>query len=493
MRLLWNELTPKDRYLVRMHRPIGFAELGFVTQLYLPIIGVESYTLYQLLVHEVNEQSGASAEHTHRSLMLMTSLPLGKLIAARERLEALGLLEVRRRENHQRDYFYEYTLKPPCTPGQFFQDYVLSLMLLNKIENFRFQQLRRHYADQLGTALEQEYTTVEDLTKGFHEVFHSLKPSEIEVEQGSERDLFLTQMETQFPPAPMQSHAEGKPNHQLSIVALRVNLPSNANSAAVLANDNIEIFYKLLHFYQLDSWALGHELSDWNLYRQDGTLDLEALRKRLLQKYTEDKLPREVSVAAASFDEELGQGKLPEPGGAMYTRICRQLSPLSLLERVVGGRVSKPFLERAESLIFSDSMPAEVVNVLLLHTLQSKNMELPRTYIETIRDSWKAKQVSTVDEAVRIIMERAESRSQAMEKAKKPKREGEQAVTRRSGRSVLQDKLPASVQRQLEREQEQEKTGKGSDKDTGEKGKTVMDDPELKALLDSLRKRQRGV
>ncbi|MCK9909266.1 DnaD domain protein, partial [Microbacteriaceae bacterium K1510] len=159
---------------------------------------------------------------------------------------------------------------------------------------------------------------------------------------------------------------------------------------------------------------------------------------------------------------------------------------------VVGGRISKPFLERAESLVFADGMPAEVVNVLLLHTLQSKNMELPRTYIETIRDSWKAKQISTVDEAIRIIIDRAETRNQAIEKAKKPKREGETPVTRKGGRSVLQDKLPASVQRQMEREQEQEKTGKTADNDTKAKSWTVDDDPELKAMLDSLRKRQRG-
>jgi replication initiation and membrane attachment protein len=480
---------PKDRYLVRTARPLSFAEMGFVTQLYLPIMGVEAYTLYQLLVHEVAEQSGAAAEHTHRGLMLMTSLSLDRLLAARERLEALGLLEVRKRENQQRDYFYEYLVKPPLTPAQFFQDYVLSLMLLNKIENHRFKQLRRQYADQLGAALDKEYPVTENLTKGFYQVFDSLKPSEIEVQQGSEREIFLTQMESDYPPAPMRADYEAKPNHQLSIASLRVNLPSNANAAEVLSSDNIEFFYKLQHFYQIDSWSLGYELSDWTLYKPDGTLDHDALRKRLLQKYTEDKLNREIA-AAASPDEELAQGKLPEPGGVVYARICRQLSPLSLLERVVGGRISKAFLERAEGLLFSDGLPAEVVNVLLLHTLQSKNMELPRSYIETIRDSWKAKQITTVDEAVRLILERADARNQAAEKAKKPKKEGETAV-RKNGRAVLQDKLPASVQRQLEREQGQ--SGKTAEKDAEGKSKTVMDDPELKALLDSLRKRQRGV
>ncbi|MDN8793426.1 DnaD domain protein, partial [Staphylococcus aureus] len=76
---------------------------------------------------------------------------------------------------------------------------------------------------------------------------------------------------------------------------------------------------------------------------------------------------------------------------------------LALLEKVVGGRVSKVYLERAETLVFADGMSPEVVNALLLHTLASMQMELPKAYMETIRDSWKAKRIATVDEAVKQI------------------------------------------------------------------------------------------
>jgi replication initiation and membrane attachment protein len=478
-RLVWNELLPKDRYVVRMVRPISFAEMGFVAQLYLPVVGVESFALYQLLVHEVQETSGAAAESTHRGLMLMTSLPLDRLLAARERLEAMGLLEVRRRENQQRDYYYEYLLKPPLTPGEFFADYVLSLMLLNKIENVRYQQLRRKYADQLAAGLESEYSRVENLTKDFHEVFHSLKPSELEVPKGSERERFLAEMEESFPAAAMQAGYEASSSQRLNFSSLRINLPSNANPNLVLNGEGIEFLYKLLHFYQMDSWGLGQELSDWTLYKPDGSLDRDVLRKRLVQKYLDHKLFRETSLPE-EFADALGPGKLPEPGGGLYARICRQLSPLSLLEQVVGGRVSKAFLDRAESLLFADGLPAEVVNVLLLHTLHSSQMELPKAYLETIRDSWKAKRISTVDEAMRQIMERADARNQAAEKAKRAKKETDGAV-RRGGRSILQDKLPASVQRQLEKEKQQ---AEEKQKET----RLIQDDPELKALLDALRR-----
>lgn len=490
-RLVWNELMPKDRCVVRMMRPLSFAELGYVTQLYLPIIGSDSFSLYQLLVHEVQEVSGAAAESTHRNLMLMSGLTLDRLLLARERLEALGLVTVRRRENLQRDYFYEYMVKPPLTPNEFFADYVLSLMLLNKIENIRYQQLRQKYADHLGAALDQEYTITEDVTKDFHEVFQSLKASELEVHRGSEREQFLSEMEKSYPPAPMQAGFEPAVDHPLSLSSLRHYLPDNAKSDKVFSKEGVEVLYRLQHFYQLDSWGLGQELRDWTLYKPDGSLDSEVLRKRLIQRYTDDKLVR-IAPSAVPGEEEWGPGQLPQPGSEMFVRVCRQLSPLTLLEKVVGGRVSKVFLERAESLLFNDGMTVEVVNALLLHTLSSMQMELPKAYMETIRDSWKAKRISTVDEAVRQILERADQKAQHAEKTRQTKT-GKDTPVRRNGRAVLQDKLPASVEWQLSQEQQREQSDQETPQAKPERVKTIEDDPELKKMLESLRKRQRGV
>jgi len=479
-RLVWNEMTPKDRYLVRMIRPLSFAEMGFVAQLYLPIMGVESFALYQLLAHEVQPVSGGAAENTHRSLMLITSMSLDRLLSARERLEALGLLEVRRRENAQRDYFYEYMVKPPLSPNEFFADYVLSLMLLNKIENIRYQQLRQQYADPLANQLTKEYTAVENMTKDFHEVFQSLKPSELEVEKGSEREQFLMQMESDYPAAEMKSWYEPEVQHPLSVSSLRLYLPDNADADKVLVGDSMEFLYRLCHFYQLDSWGLGQELRDWTLYKPDRSLDKEVLRKRLVQRYTDDKLYRTEPITLPG-GESFGPGNLPPAGSEAFVRACRLLSPLALLEQVVGGRVSKVFLERAETLVFTDGMQAEVVNALLLHTLASMQMELPKSYMETIRDSWKAKRIATVDEAVKQILERAEQREQVAEKEKQPRKTS--APGRRNNRAVLEDKLPASVEWQMAQEKQATE---------GKKGQSIQDFPELQEMLQNLRSKQKG-
>lgn len=483
MRLVWNELTPNDRYLVRTVRPISFAEMGFATHLYLPLIGIDSYSLYQLLMHEVQEANGASAESTHRGLLLMTSLTMDRLLAARERLEAMGLLEVRRRENRQRDYIFEYTLKPPMSPVQYFAEDIWPVMLLNQVGKTKFEQIKRRYADALAYALEEEYPYEENVTKPFYEVYHTLTASEIDVRPGTETDRFLIQMEERYPSAAMDGSYIAQTPEQFSLSSMRLNLPKELNAAEVFTQENIEFFYKLMRFYHIDSWMLGVELGDWTLF-QHGRLDPQALRKRLMQKY----LNKEQSAPAVQ-DEDLTQGVVPEPNSPAFSRICRRYSPLLLLEQVVGGRINKTFVERAEALVFTDGLTTEVANALLLHTLRSTQMELPKAYVETIRDSWKAQQITTVEIAVKLLLERTEAQSKAVEQTKQPKRESAAGSGSRRTKAIPQDKLPASVQRQLQRELEQEK---GDAPDSDKARKTVRDVPELDALLQSLRNRERG-
>ncbi len=492
MRVVWNELTPNDRYLVRTVRPLSFAEMGYLAHLYLPLIGTASHSLYQLLAHEVDERSGAVAEGTHYGLMRMLSLPLDRLLAARERLEAMSLLDVRRRENREGDSFLEYLVKPPLSPSQFFRDEMWSVMLLNQVGKAKYELIRARYADRLGSSLEREYPYEETLTKRFYEVYHSLSPSEVEVRRGSETEQFLVQMEAKYPPAPLETDYVPSTSPALDLSFIRLHLPTNVDPADVLTTENIEFFYKLIHFYQLSSWLLGQELRDWSLYDAHGCLERETLRKRYREKYADGRLHRDLSLAALP-DDLIAPGKLPAPGSPVFVRVCRRLSPLSLLEAATGGRISRAYLERAESLLFDDGLPAEVVNALLLHALRETDMELPKAYLETVRDNWRAKQIATVDEAVRAILERAEAKQQAAERAK-PAKASAAGASRRSGRPILEDKLPASVQRQLAREQEAAaaKKADAAAPEAKPQEKTVMDDPELRAKLEALRKLQRG-
>ncbi|QOS97418.1 DnaD domain protein [Brevibacterium sp. JNUCC-42] len=498
MRVMWNELAPNDRYLVRFIRPLSMMEMGFVTHLYLPLLGVSSYSLYQLLMHEVDEKSGAASEGTHRSLMMMTSLPLDRLLQARERLEAMDLLKVRRRENREHDFFYEYLVMPPLTPAQFFQEDILPVMLLNQVGKVKYEQIRRTFADQIWSNLAEEYPYEEDVTKRFYEVYHNLSASELEIRPGSETDRFFAHMQEKHPTAFLSNHYEAEPDKQLDLSFLRASLPGHVKASEVVTQETIPFFYQLLSFYQVDSYLLSQELRDWNLFDSKGTLSTDLLRKRLRERYVDNQLTRERRSLADAYMEHLCPGKIPAAGTEIFLRACRELSPLVVLEQAVGGRISRAYLDRAETLVFGDAMPAEVVNALLLYAMRETKMELPKAYVETIRDSWKAKAISTAEEAVKVILERAESKSQAMENQNGQSSAGStkgglspNRNRRSNSRALLQDKLPAAVQRQLDRE-EAEAVETNQKKRVRQAKKTIMDDPELKELYESLRQPKKG-
>ncbi|WP_232698946.1 DnaD domain protein [Brevibacillus daliensis] len=505
MRLMWNELAPNDRYLVRLIRPLSMMEMGFVTHLYLPLIGVASYSLYQLLVHEVDEKSGAVTEGIHRSLMMMTSLPLDRLLEARERLEAMDLLEVRRRENRDHDFFYEYIIKPPLAPAQFFQEDIWPVMLHNQVGKIKYEQIRRTYRDQLWANLESEYPYEENVTKRFYEVFHTLSASEVELRPGSETERFFAEMQRKHPVSPVayKDDSDQEKEQILDLSFLRTSLPSNIKSADIMTPEYVQFFYQLITFYQMDGYGLSRELRDWNLYDGKGKLNKDALRKRLVERYVDNQMPRTASRMEELFKDECGPGNIPAPGSHSFLQVCRQCSPLAMLEMVIGGRISRAYLDRAETLVFTEELPYEVVNALLMYALRETKMELPKAYIETIRDSWKAKGISTVDEAVRVILERAEARSQAQEKSAAASASngkntnsnstGYQQRRGKNGRAILQDKLPASVQRQLDREQAETEAQTGATSSgSNEKRSTIMDDPELRELYESLRNPKKG-
>ncbi|XOS90637.1 DnaD domain protein [Brevibacillus laterosporus] len=349
---------------------------------------------------------------------------------------------------------------PPLTPAQFFQEDILPVMLLNQVGKVKYEQLRRTYADQLWSNLAEEYPYEEDVTKRFYEVYHNLSASELEIRPGSETDRFFAHMQEKHPTASLANHYEAEPDKQLDLSFLRVSLPSHVQASKVVTQETIPFFYQLLSFYQVDSYLLSQELRDWNLFDSKGALSTELLRKRLRERYVDNQLTRERRSLADGYLEHLCPGKIPAPGTEVFLRVCRELSPLIILEQAVGGRISRAYLERAESLVFGDSMPAEVVNALLLYAMRETKMELPKAYVETIRDSWKAKAISTVDEAVRVILERAEAKNQAMENqtAQSPVGSSKGGLSsnrgrRSNSRALLQDKLPAAVQRQLDREE----------------------------------------
>ncbi|GAY75008.1 helicase loader DnaB [Sporolactobacillus inulinus] len=86
----WKEVLPGDHYRVETNGLLHSFDQRVITLLYQPLIGIEAASLYFTLWQEVEFLE----EHlTHHHLMGSMNLSLDRILKARKKLEAVGLLE----------------------------------------------------------------------------------------------------------------------------------------------------------------------------------------------------------------------------------------------------------------------------------------------------------------------------------------------------------------------------------------------------------------
>src|SRR5690625_6894460 len=89
-------------------------------------------SLYQTLLNEAL-MSNKHAQ-THHSLMNYLQLPLPKIYNFRIKLEAIGLLKTFKRTNAE-ETIYTYDVQRPFSPKEFFEETMLSELLLRSEEH----------------------------------------------------------------------------------------------------------------------------------------------------------------------------------------------------------------------------------------------------------------------------------------------------------------------------------------------------------------------
>src|SRR5699024_3473721 len=116
----FQQLLPVDGYIVQCLEPLVEQYEKSLTHLYQPLIGIEAVSLYQTLVHEYAIHTNGEIQ-THHALMNYLHVPLDIIYKARQRLEAIGLLQTfeKKQEGHR---LLTYALISPFSPAAFFQD-----------------------------------------------------------------------------------------------------------------------------------------------------------------------------------------------------------------------------------------------------------------------------------------------------------------------------------------------------------------------------------
>ncbi|WP_018659428.1 DnaD domain protein [Allofustis seminis] len=151
----WHAIHPQDVIELSKISELSAKELKVLVEFYLPIVGVNSFSLYQNLW--IKEQT--------RVFELLNDLNFGLQVfsQAKSRLEAVGLLRIFKSDSNEKEFIYQ--LEPPLSATQFLQDDLMRALLIDRIGAQAVDRLVQKYQNP---SFPHYFT---EITQSFYDVF----------------------------------------------------------------------------------------------------------------------------------------------------------------------------------------------------------------------------------------------------------------------------------------------------------------------------------
>lgn len=364
-------LLPKDGYLLRLKASPTIDYSQSLTHLYQPLIGLEATSLYQTLLNDY--LTNKPTIQTHHALMNYLNMALPDIYELRLKLEAIGLIRTYKEEKAGQTT-YTYELQPPFSPEAFFEETMLSELLLHHIGKSRFEGLRDRF-------VKKREAKGGEITASFDSVFQTLSPR-----------MGIEPTRPEDSARPLIANIDFS---WLELILKQRMLPVRK----ILTGKNKQIISELSHLYNLAS----HEIEKAILWAitDEHTIDIEQLKQAAQDLYTTK--PQATSIR---LEKRSGQAR-EEPDYSSMTReemlIHRfeTMSPRQLLEDLSSGaRASERDLKIISEVMLGQKLPKPVMNVLLHYALMQSNMKLSKPYLETIASHWARANLQTAKEAM---------------------------------------------------------------------------------------------
>lgn len=383
-------ILPADTYIVVNKTILTEIDKKNLINLYEPILGPLSVSLYLTLWSDLDKSETISKDYTHHHLMTFLKTKLEDIKEARKALEALGLIKTYlKKEKDINHYIYE--LFSPMSAYEFFNHPILNVVLYNNIGENEYNALLKHYKKP--TFKYEEY---EEISAKINETFKS-----------TVGNIFNN------------SDIKGKNESKLMIDSLIdfdlliESIPNKVLSEKALNKRTRELINNLAFVYNLDTLKLS-ELIRLTI-DNNGMISKDLLIKEVRKYYEYNNGGALPTLIYRTQPEYLKspEGDLSNKGKMVY--IFENTTPYDFLRSKYKNNNPTPRdLKLLEYLAIDLEMPPAVINVLIDYTLRINDNKLTKAFIETIAGQWVRLGIKTASSA----MAQAEK-----EYKKKPKRE----------------------------------------------------------------------
>lgn len=417
-------ILPADTYTVINKTILTENDRKILTMLYQPIIGSDSINLFFTLWMDLDKNEFMSIEENHHHLMTSMSMPLDRIVSAREKLEAIGLLKTFFKEKEDSNN-YVYELFSPISASEFFSHPILNIVLYNSVGKSEYQRITNYFK-----VPRVNLSDYEDITKEFSEIFSS-NPS--------------TTFENNIQNVKSNNSLGISIENKIDFDYLISSMPKETINDKTFTKDIKKLLNDLTWIYNLDLDELKNViLSSLN---NKNMIDKTVLRKNARNYYQYQNNGKLPSLIFQNQPEYLRSpiGKDSKRAKMIYT--FETISPYNFLKsKNNGAKPTDRDLKLIENLGIDLELKPAVINVLLDYALMVNNNKLNKNFIETIAGQWKRLNIETAEEAM----------NQAL-------KEGKKKTSKISTYSKKEAIVPEWVGKDIEKEEitlEEEKTMK---------------------------------
>ncbi|MFP4287063.1 MAG: DnaD domain protein [Candidatus Izemoplasmataceae bacterium] len=350
----------RSEFKINAHKHIDHDQRNVMSLLYLPIIGTEAFSLYFSLYALIDRTSLKTKSYPHVFLFDLLSLSQIRFIQAKEKLEAVGLLE-----SYRKDDEYLYELFPPLSAESFIKDSMFAPYLMRQVGKNRFEELIDFF--KITRTQKSGYEVV---SKSFTDIF------EPAYENIKTRSNYIHN-------EPKKVHSTSLFNIDLVLEALPdVYVHESTKTSHMKAR-----LKDMAYVYSLDESTLKDLIL--KSLNDDASVNLEHLSKEA-EKHYQAQPKNPIKKKHITYDIEY----------------FKNIHPVEMVEDMTGMHVPASDLKIIDQIISQGFFKLEVVSVLIAYVLKELKFQFPvYKYFEKIIAQWKRNKIETAEDAINYIIQ----------------------------------------------------------------------------------------
>ena len=363
------QLQPYDGFLVTSVNYFTDFDKQVLTDLYLPIIGTNSYSLYLYLWTIKKENIVSIDRYQHVKIINATGESLNDLDESLTKLEGIGLLRTYLKKDIIGSLFI-YELSSPVSPIQFFDDDLLISYLTETVGEKVIVELRDKYT--LHPANTEKFT---EITKSFFDAF---KFDGITLNK-KKQSLNYQEKRT--------------PNHPSFDSNLLTTLLNKYGIGSGICNRYIKQFGEFADFYNIN------ELELVNGIVKSGCLKKDQFSEDRLAEYFNFELSNKANKSIPTNTSNFEQLNEEE------TEIVKKavsMSPLNFaihIKERFGGYLSNAESAIIRQLVRRKKLPNEVINILFYYEIKTYS-SIAQKSTDVIANDWIKHKIENASSAL---------------------------------------------------------------------------------------------